>query len=301
MTTLRLGTRGSALALTQSETVARLLRERHPSLGIQLIEIATAGDRDRTTPLQEGSGWFTTAIQEALQRGEVDLAVHSYKDLPTVRPAGLTIAAVPLRADPRDALVSRERDRLRDLPPGAIIGTSSPRREVQILAMRPDLVVRPIRGNVDTRIARVASGEYHATVLALAGLERLGRAGEAIEAFAIDEMLPAPAQGVLAVECREDDAVAREIVAAIDDPGLRPLVSAERSFLATLGAGCSFPAAAYAERFGTTVKLHALIAPHGAIVRSKMGGPVATAAGVGRALALELCELAGIEPGSASP
>ncbi|GAB4328264.1 MAG: hydroxymethylbilane synthase [Dehalococcoidia bacterium] len=297
MTRLRLGTRGSSLALVQSETVASLLTGQYPGLEVELVEIATAGDRDRTTPLAEGRGWFTTAIQEALQRGEIDLAVHSYKDLPTERPEGLVIAAVPLRADPRDALVSRDGRRLRDLPSGAVIGTSSPRREVQLRAMRPGLEVRPIRGNVETRIAKVRRGEYDATVLALAGLERLGRAEEAAEVFGIDEMLPAPAQGVLAVECREGDVTTREIVASIDDEDLRALVSAERSFLATLGAGCSFPAAAYAERFGTTVKLHGLIAPAGAIVRSRIGGAAATAAGIGRALALELCELAGIAPG----
>lgn len=299
MTRLRLGTRGSNLALIQSQAVAQLLRERHRSLDVELVEITTAGDRDRATPLQEGQGWFTTAIQEALQRGEVDLAVHSYKDLPTGRPDGLVIAAVPQRADPRDALVSKDGARLRDLPPGATVGTSSPRREVQLRAMRPDLDVRPIRGNVDTRIAKVRDGEYDATVLALAGLERLGRDADATEVFGIDEMLPAPAQGVLAVECRESDSAAREIIASIDDPSLRALVSAERSFLATLGAGCSFPAAAYAERFGTTIKLHALIAPRGTIVRSKMGGAAATAAGLGRALAIELCELAGIGLGAA--
>lgn len=297
MTRLRIGTRGSRLALVQSEMVARLLVERHPGLEVELVEIVTAGDRDRSTPLSEGQGWFTSAIQEALQRGEVDLAVHSYKDLPTARPEGLLIAAVPVRADPRDALVSQGGLRLRELPAGAIVGTSSPRREAQLRAMRPDLEFRPIRGNVETRLAKVRSGEFDATVLALAGLERLGRADEATERFGIEEMLPAPAQGVLAVECRESDAVAREIAESVDDPNLRALVSAERSFLATLGAGCTFPAAAYAEQFGTTVKLHALIAPGGSIVRSKMGGALETAAGIGRALAVELCERAGIAPG----
>ncbi|MFN0147398.1 MAG: hydroxymethylbilane synthase, partial [Dehalococcoidia bacterium] len=176
MTTLRLGTRGSRLALAQSETVAALLRAAVPGLEVELVTITTAGDRDQTTPLPEGTGtgWFTTALQDALVAGEVDLAVHSYKDLPTKRPEGLTIAAVPLREDPRDALVSRSGKTLKGLAAGSIIGTSSPRREAQIRATRADVEVRPIRGNVDTRLAKVESGEYDAIVLALAGLRRLG-------------------------------------------------------------------------------------------------------------------------------
>jgi hydroxymethylbilane synthase len=274
----------------QSEFVAGLLRAAHAGLTVALIEITTAGDRDRTTPLAEGkeTGWFTTAIQEALQRGEIDIAVHSYKDLPTKRPEGLLIAAVPAREDPRDALVSRDGRQLRDLRHGAVVGTSSPRRVAQVLAVRPDLDVRPIRGNVDTRIGKVESGEYDAAVLALAGLRRLGVEARAAQVFGYEEMLPAPAQGALAVECRAADAPTRALLVAIDDPVLRPAVTAERTFLARLEAGCSFPAAAYAESFGSTLKLHGLIAPNGKVLRSKVGGPIETAAGLGRALAEEL-------------
>ncbi|MGH2608543.1 MAG: hydroxymethylbilane synthase, partial [Tepidiformaceae bacterium] len=272
------------------------LRARHPGLDVKLVTISTAGDKDQSTPLAEGVGWFTTAIQEALQRGEVEVAVHSYKDLPTKRPEGLTIAAVPLRDDPRDALVSKNNVPLERLPKGAVVGTSSPRREAQLREIRPDLDIRAIRGNVDTRVAKVDDGEYDAAVLALAGLKRLGLEDRAAEVFGLYDLLPAPAQGVLAVECRSNDAATLELLRSIDDPALRRIVTAERSFLARIDAGCSFPSAAYAEEFGTTIKLHGLLAPGGKIVRSKMAGPLETAGGLGRALAEELMALAGMTP-----
>ncbi|MCC6381184.1 MAG: hydroxymethylbilane synthase [Dehalococcoidia bacterium] len=296
MTTLRLGTRGSKLALAQAGLVADRLRATHPGLEVVLITVTTAGDRDQKSALAEGVGWFTAALQEAIRQGEVDFAVHSYKDLPTRRPEGLVLAAVPLRDDPRDALVSRRGHTLRQLPAGAVVGTSSPRREAQLRATRPDLDVRPMRGNVDTRLAKVAAGEYDATVLALAGLRRLGCDDRATEVFAVHDFLPAPAQGALAVECRADDAPTRALLAAVDDPLVRRAVTAERSFLAAIDAGCSFPAAAYAEHFGTTLKLHALLAPGGRIARSRTAGPAETAAALGRSLAAELMAMAGMEP-----
>ncbi|MCY4393372.1 MAG: hydroxymethylbilane synthase [Chloroflexi bacterium] len=294
MSTLRIGTRASRLALIQTELVAARLRKAWPELAVEPVEITTAGDRDRTSPLTsgEGAGWFTSAIQDALLAGEVDVAVHSYKDLPTARPDGLVIAAVPERADPRDALVSREGATLAGLPAGAVVGTSSPRRSAQTLAVRPDLELRPIRGNVDTRLEKVDSGEYDAALFAIAGLERLGLADRASHLFGFEEMLPAPAQGALAVECRREDVETQRLLAAIDDTDLRRRVSAERAFLAALEAGCSYPAAAYAESFGTTLKLHGLVAPEGVIVRSKVGGPVKAGPGLGRALARELLEIA---------
>lgn len=296
MTTLRIATRGSKLALIQAELAASKLRAARPGLTVELVTITTAGDRDQSTPLPEGerAGWFTSAIQDALLRNEADVAVHSYKDLPTKRPRGLVIAAVPVREDPRDALVSRERLGMRGLPAGAVVGTSSPRRTAQLLELRPDLDVRPIRGNVDTRIAKVEAGEFDATVLALAGLRRLGLEARADEVFGFEEMLPAPAQGALALECRTEDAATRALLSAIDDPALRQSVTAERMFLATIDGGCSFPAAAYAEHFGTTLKLNALIAADGRIVRSKMAGPAETAGGLGKQLAEELMSLAGL-------
>ncbi len=293
MPSLRLGTRASRMALFQSELVAEKLRSAHPGLVVELVTITTAGDADQVSPLSsgEGVGWFTTAIQDALLRDEIDLAVHSYKDLPTKRPPGLTIAAIPVRGDPRDAFIGRTAKRLSALKPGAIVGTSSPRRTAQLLGIRGDIEVRPIRGNVDTRIAKLDAGEYDAIVVAYAGLVRLGVEARATAIFGYEEMLPAPAQGALAVECRSGDTATRELIRPIDDPELRATVTAERTFLAHLEAGCNFPAAAYAERFGSTLKLHALIAPENRIFRSKMAGPVDTAAGLGRALAEELLAL----------
>ncbi|GBD22432.1 Porphobilinogen deaminase [bacterium HR29] len=286
--TLRLGTRGSALARAQTELVLAALRRAIPDISVEVVTVATRGDLDQTSPVREGSGWFTTALQEALREGRVDLAIHSYKDLPTARPEGLVIAAVPLREDPRDALVSYSGQPLRALPAGARIGTGSPRRAVQLTAIRPDVEVVPMRGNVDTRIRKVRAGEVDAAVLALAGLRRLGLEKEAAQVFGPEEMLPAPAQGALAVECRADDDEALAAARAIDDPVLRATVGAERAFLARLEAGCSFPAAAYAEVFGSTLKLHGLIAAEGKIIRSKVGGPIEAWAGLGRQLADEL-------------
>lgn len=294
MTRLRIATRGSKLALIQAELVASILRK--AGIEVELLAVITAGDSDQSTPLPEGegAGWFTSAIQQTLLRGEAELAVHSYKDLPTRRPEGLVIAAVPVREDPRDTLVSLSRTDLRGLRQSAVIGTSSPRRTAQLHELRPDLDIRPIRGNVDTRVAKVESGEFDATVLALAGLRRLGLEGRADHVFGFEEMLPAPAQGALAVECRADDRATRELLGRIDDPPLRQVVTAERTFLATVDGGCSFPAAAYAEHFGSTLKLNALVATDGRIIRSKMAGPAETAGGLGKHLAEELMALAGL-------
>lgn len=291
---LRIGTRASKLALAQTNYVADRLREAHPGLEIELVEITTAGDRDQASALSEGVGWFTSTIQQALQAGEIDVAVHSFKDLPTKRPEGLVIAAVPVREDPRDALVSRSGKTLLELPAGAVVGTSSPRREAQIRGIRADLDIRPIRGNVDTRLRKLDDGEYDAIVLALAGLRRLGLEDRVTQVFGLYDIVPAPAQGVIAVECRAGDAETRRLLAAIDDAAIRQSVAAERAFLAEIDAGCSFPAAAFAEHFGTTLKLHGLLAPEGNIVRSKITGPADAAAGLGRELARELMARAGM-------
>lgn len=298
MTAFRLGTRGSRMALFQTNAVAELLRAKHPDLEVEIVQIQTAGDRDQSTPRaptsEAGTGWFTTAIQEALQRSEVDAAVHSYKDLPTKRPEGLVIAAVPLRDDPRDAFVSRGNLPLRKLPPGAVIGTGSPRREAQLRVLRPDLEVRPIRGNADTRVGKVMSGDYAAAVLGVAGLRRIGMEAYVTEIFGPEEMLPSPAQAAIAVECRGADSRARELLASIDDAAVRATVAAERSFLARLEAGCSFPAAALAENFGSTLKLAVLIAHEGKLIRAKTAGSPETAVGLGRAVAEEIMAAAGL-------
>jgi hydroxymethylbilane synthase len=296
MTSLRLGTRASKLALIQSRAVAAMLEQANPGSTIELVEVSTDGDRDQSSALATGTGWFTKAIQQALLEGRVDLAVHSYKDLPTRQPPGLIIAAVPGREDPRDAFISRGGIPLADLPKGSVVGTSSPRREAQLRALRPDVEIRLIRGNVDTRLAKVDAGEYDATVLALAGLRRMGLEHRATRVFTVDEMLPAPAQGALAVECREDDIRTRAAAAAIDQPALRPVIAAERAFMAALEAGCSFPAGAHAVLSGAGLRLEAMVAGNAGITRDAIQGIPAEAANLGTELAKRLLRMAGIPP-----
>lgn len=244
--TLRIGTRRSALALWQAEHVADLLRGSWPGLEVEMVPFVTEGDRTLDRPLPEigGKGVFTVEIEAALLAGRVDLAVHSLKDLPTDDPSGITVGAIPGRASSGDAWVCPAGDALADLPAGAVVGTSSTRRAAQLLRLRPDLEIRSIRGNVGTRIAKVQAGEYAATVLACAGLERLGRFADATSVFATDEMLPAPGQGAIGVQVRSaDDAVLR-LVSAMDDAAARACVEVERHFLAALGGGCSAPVGA---------------------------------------------------------
>ena len=246
MTTLRLGTRASALAMTQSGMIADRLRA--TGIDVELVTISTEGDRS-AQPLVEfgGQGVFVAALREALVRGDVDIAVHSLKDLPTTPDPRLTLAAIPQREDPRDVLVARDGLTLGELPQGARIATGSPRREAQLNALGLGVEVVPIRGNVDTRIAKVASGEYDGVLLARAGLLRLGRADEATEVIDPLQMLPAPGQGALACECRADDDATIHLLSGLDDSDTRAAVTAERSLLATLEAGCSAPVGALAE------------------------------------------------------
>jgi hydroxymethylbilane synthase len=283
---LRLGTRRSALAMAQANLVAdaiRALRGRP----VELIEITTHGDVS-TEPLASigGTGVFVSALRDAVLSGGVDLAVHSYKDLPTAPAQGLVIAAVPAREDPRDVLVARDGRKLADLPAGAVIGTGSPRRAAQLRASRPDLDIRPIRGNVDTRIRLVSSGEVDAVVLARAGLARLGRLDEATQVLDVDEMLPAPAQGALAVECAGGTDLAAEL-AELDDPASRAAVEAERAVLAALEAGCSAPVGAYAEATESEIFLRATVVSIDGAVRVRMSttGSVADPRGLGSSLA----------------
>ncbi|ABS02107.1 hydroxymethylbilane synthase [Kineococcus radiotolerans] len=260
---LRLGTRRSALATTQSSWVADLLRR--GGSPVELVEITTRGDVDRA-PLAQigGTGVFVSALRDALLAGEVDLAVHSLKDLPTSAADGLALAAVPGREDPRDVLVAAGGATLADLPRGARVGTGSPRRRALLLALRPDLDVVAVRGNVDTRIGFATGGELDAVVLAAAGLARTGRLHEASELFAPEVFVPAPGQGALAVECRADDAEVLAALAALDVPAVRWAVAAERQVLASLEAGCSAPVGAHA----AGGVLHVAVEdPDGALVR----------------------------------
>jgi hydroxymethylbilane synthase len=295
--TLRLGTRASQLALTQSQTVADALTE-VSGVPVELVHVSTYGDRSTEAIAQlGGTGVFVSALRDALHAGTVDLAVHSFKDLPTAPTPGLVVAAVPPREDPRDVLVARDGLTLGELPPGARVGTGAPRRMAQLRALGLGLEVVPIRGNVDTRMGRVTSGDLDAVVLARAGLARLGRMASVTEVLDPIQVLPAPAQGALAVECRSDDTRVLELLAALDDPGARACVAAERSVLAALEAGCSAPVAANAELTeaedgSAELWLRASVtAIDGSdSVRNSISGPAIEAESLGRQLAAELLD-----------
>jgi hydroxymethylbilane synthase len=244
--TIRIGTRGSALALAQTATVADALER--AGARVEIITVATAGDRSSAPIAEIGIGVFTSALRDAVAGGTVDVAVHSYKDLPTAEDPRLSLAAVPPRADPRDALVARDGLTLGELPAGSRVGTGSPRRTAQLDALGFGLEVVPIRGNVDTRIRKVTEGELDAVVLARAGLERIGRLDVITEVLDPIQMLPAPAQGALAVECRVDDVDVEHLLqSTLDDPATRAAAAAERAMLAALEAGCSAPVGALAD------------------------------------------------------
>ncbi len=296
MTALRLGTRGSALAMAQSGTVADRMR----ALGaeVELVPVQTAGDASSAAIDQiGGTGVFVAALREALLEGRVDLAVHSYKDLPTASADGLRIAAVPLREDPRDALVARDGLTLGELPSGARIGTGSPRRTAQLLGLGLGLTVVPIRGNVDTRIGKVRSQSLDAVVLARAGLARLGRLEEATEVLDPLTLLPAPAQGALALECRAGAAELLALLAGLDDADSHACVDAERALLAALEAGCTAPVGALAAvaegEDGMEIYLRALVAAHDGsdTVRLSATGTSEDPVRVGTRLAAEMLEL----------
>ncbi|MCT1352603.1 hydroxymethylbilane synthase [Gordonia hongkongensis] len=297
---IRIGTRGSLLARTQSQTIADALTAAgHPA---ELVIIKTAGDASAAPVAEIGVGVFTTAIRVALRNNEVDVAVHSYKDLPTAPESDLTIAAVPPRVDPRDALVARDGMVLGELPPGSVIGTSAPRRAAQLRALGLGLEIRPLRGNLDSRLGKVASGELDAVVVARAGLVRIGRTDVVSEALEPVVMLPAPAQGALAVECRSDDAELVRILAELDDQSTRAAIEAERAVLAALEAGCTAPVGAIAEvvesidedgRIFAELSLRAAVAAEDGsdVIRASAVGPVDRAVQLGKDLAAELLEL----------
>ena len=288
--TLRIGTRASALARTQTDLVASAL-----GVPTEIVHIVTAGDRSSAALTQiGGTGVFVSALRTALIAGEIDVAVHSFKDLPTAPAVGIALAAVPVREDPRDALVARDGLTLGELPGGARVGTGSPRRAAQLNALGLGIEIVGLRGNVDTRVAKVADGELDAVVLAYAGLRRLGRAGEVTEVLDPIQVLPAPAQGALAIECRADDDGALAVLAALDDPDSRTAVLAERALLAGLEAGCSAPVGALAEIVdgddGPEISLRGSVtaADGSDAVRLSMTGPTTDADGVGRRLAADL-------------
>jgi hydroxymethylbilane synthase len=293
---VRIGTRASLLATTQSELVAALIRDR---LGreTELVEVTTDGDRSQAaqTPIEQagGTGIFVSALRDALLAGRVDVAVHSLKDLPTAAAEGIALAAVPPREDPRDVVVARDGLTLGELPAGSRVGTGSPRRVAQLLALGLGLDVVGVRGNVDTRIAKVRSGGYVAVLLARAGLARIGRLEEVTEVLDPLQMLPAPGQGALAVECRADDDLLTAL-AGLDDRASRAAVEAERAVLATLEGGCSAPIGALAEvvegEHGDELWVRAVALSHdGALsVRMSATGDPNDAAGVGARLGKEM-------------
>jgi hydroxymethylbilane synthase len=243
---LRLGSRRSPMAVAQSRLVADMITER-TGRPVHLVGVTTHGDVSRAQLNQiGGTGVFVSALREALLEDEVDLAVHSLKDLPSGPARGIVLAAVPPREDPRDALVARDGAKLADLPAGARIGTGSPRRAAQLLGLRGDLRCVPIRGNADTRLRQVTEGELEGVVLACAGLARIGQAGAVTQVFDLDEMLPAPGQGALAVECRDGEPDLAALLATVNDEASMAAAVAERSLLEALGAGCSAPVGGYA-------------------------------------------------------
>ena len=286
---LVLATRGSRLALRQAELVIEALRAVSPEVQVETRIVRTEGDRRQEAPLEEigGQGVFVKDIELRLAKGEVDVAVHSLKDMPALTPPGLIIAAVLRRGDVRDALISRRGEGLEALPAGARIGTDSRRRAVQLLALRPEVEPVSIRGNVETRLRKVEAGEYDAAVLAVAGLERLGLLDRASQVFSVDELLPAVGQGALAAECRADDADVLALLRRVDHRETHLAVAAERAFLARLGAGCRLPVGAYAEVAGDRLRLRAMLADEaGRVQREEAEGPVSE----GERLGVELAE-----------
>jgi hydroxymethylbilane synthase len=294
---LVLGTRGSRLAVWQAEWVQARLRESAPDVTVTLRRIKTSGDKILDVPLATigGKGLFVKEIEDALLQGDIDLAVHSMKDVPTVLPGGLEILCVPAREDPRDALISREAKPLDRLPKGARVGTSSLRRQAQLLHHRPDLKIEMLRGNLDTRLRKLRDGEFDAVVVAAAGLKRMGWLEQVTEYLPSDVSLPAIGQGALGLEGRGDDTFVRGVVASLDDAPTRTAVTAERALLDRLEGGCQVPIAAHARLSEGRLHLEGLVASVDGrrLVRDSIEGPVASARELGRRLAEQLLRRGG--------
>lgn len=295
--TLRIGTRGSKLAIVQSELVRAALMQHHPGLEVELVRITTRGDVVLDRPLASigGKGLFVTEIEDAMREGRVDLAVHSAKDLPSALPTDMAFAAIPPREDARDVLVGGV-ETIEALPRGARVGTSSPRRQCQLRALRPDLDLADVRGNVDTRLRKLDAGEYDAIVLAAAGLNRLGIADLRIRPIAPDLMLPAVGQGALAIEARGADIEVLDLVAPLHDADTADAVIAERAFLAATGGGCDSAVAAHVTVRGDVLTISAMIGTvDGAFVRDHTVGPRAEGTHIARQLADMLLARGGAE------
>jgi len=289
MTTLRIATRKSPLALWQTEHVADRLRAAHPGLAVELVPLSTRGDEvlDRSLAAIGGKGLFLKELELAMQRGEADCAVHSLKDVPMELEPGFALAAILARADHADAFVSNRFDGIGALPPGACVGTSSLRRQAQLRALRPDLQLRDLRGNVNTRLAKLDAGEYDAIVLACAGLQRLGFDARIRARLDAPGWLPAPAQGAIAIECRAGDDAVAALCAPLDDAATRACVGAERAMNQALHGSCQVPVAAYARRDGDRLWLQGLVgsAADGRAVRADGEGRVDAHERLGREVA----------------
>jgi hydroxymethylbilane synthase len=287
--TLRIGTRASALARWQTALVRQHLESAHRGLVCSELVLTTQGDRDLQTPLPVlgGRGVFTDALEHALREGEIDLAVHSLKDVPVDLTPGLILAAIGCREDPRDALLSAAGWTLETLPEGAVVGTCSTRRSAQMRAHRPDLHLVPLRGNIDTRVRQVAEGRFAAIVLAAAGIGRLGLTELVTQRFEPDQMLPAPGQGALAVQCRADDVATLALLAPLEEPAVRQETDAERAFLSGLGGGCTAPIAALGRVSAVRIHLKGLVASEDGRQRIVVTGtaPPNDAVALGRKLA----------------
>ena len=296
---LRIGTRGSQLALWQANWVKEQLIRKHPDLMVEIHTIKTTGDKILDVPLAKvgGKGLFVKEIEEALLEKSVDIAVHSMKDVPTELPDGLGIVAISPREDPRDAVLGQTRVPILELPQGAKIGTSSLRRQAQLFAARPDFVIEPLRGNINTRLRKLKEGMYDAIILAMAGVKRLGWEHEVTEVIHPDVMLPAIGQGALGIEARLDDESTLERIAFLNDDITASCVAAERAFLHRLEGGCQVPIAAYAVREGDEILLTGLVGSVDGkkIIKESDQGPAADAAQLGDALAARILEAGGRE------
>jgi hydroxymethylbilane synthase len=296
---LVIGTRGSPLAVWQAEWLQAELRQLDPGLPVSLKRIKTTGDKilDSALATIVGKGLFVKEIEEALLRGDIDIAVHSMKDVPTHLPPGLEIIAIPKREDPRDVFIGREGRSLDQMSAGARIGTSSLRRQAQLLAYRPDFKISMLRGNVDTRLRKLEAGEFDGIVLAAAGLHRLRLQNRITEYLSVDICLPAISQGALGLEGRRDDVFVRQIISKLEDAPSRIAVSAERAFLQRLEGGCQVPIAAHATISGDRLTLSGLIAAvdGSRVLRGEISGSVSTACSLGEQLADDLLSRGGDE------
>ncbi len=292
METIRIATRKSPLALWQAEHVAERLRQAHPGLTVELVKMVTQGDKILDTPLAKvgGKGLFVKELEQGMMEGRADIAVHSMKDVPMDLPEGFVLGAVLSREDPRDAFVSNRYAALDELPEGAVVGTSSLRRQCQLRAARPDLDIRDLRGNVGTRLGKLDAGDYDAIVLACAGLKRLGLGERITQALAPEQSLPAVGQGAVGIECRADDAAVRDLIAPLDDPDTAVRVHAERAMNHRLEGGCQVPIAGYAELERGVLLLRGLVGSVDGreVIRGDIAGRPEDAELLGRTLAEDL-------------